>query len=116
MKWQNLPRWARDTISVVGAMAVLLVIYDGFFAKNVNWVLVPIQIVVALLAVGVWSFFSYRSQQKRKLAEEQKQAAAKKRAIDREQKKAAGAKMAAATREKNLARNQSGQQQQRHHE
>lgn len=110
MKWQNLPRWARDTISVVGAMAVLLVIYDAFFAKHVNWVLVPIQIVVALLAVGVWSYFSYRSQQKRKLAEQQKAEAAKQRQQKREAQKVAGAKMAAATREKNLARNQAHQQ------
>jgi len=114
MKWQNLPRWIRDTLSVVGAMAVLLIIYDAFFAKNVNWVLVPIQIVVALLAVGVWSYFSYRSQQKRKLAEEQKQAAAKQRAINRKKRQVEAAKTAAETREKNLARNQAHQQQ-RHH-
>lgn len=114
MKWQNLPRWIRDTLSVVGAMAVLLVIYDAFFAKDVNWVLVPIQIVVALLAVGVWSYFSYRSQQKRRVAEAEKKAAAKQRAVAREQQKAAAAKTAAATRKKNLARNQAHQQQRRH--
>lgn len=67
MKWKQIPRWLRDTISVVVAMSVLLVIYDAFFAKHVNWALVPLQIVVAFLAVGVWSFFSYRSQQKRQV-------------------------------------------------
>lgn len=112
--WHNLPRWARDTVSVVGAMSVLLIIYDAFFAKNVNWVLVPIQIVVAFLAVGVWSYFSYRSQQKRKLAEQQKKEAAKQREVDRQKQQAEAVKTAAATREKNLARNQAHQQ--RHHD
>ena len=41
MKWKQIPRWLRDTISVVVAMSVLLVIYDAFFAKHVNWALVP---------------------------------------------------------------------------
>ena len=110
MKWKQIPRWLRDTISVVVAMSVLLVIYDAFFAKHVNWALVPLQIVVAFLAVGVWSFFSYRSQQKRQLAEAQKKAAAEKRQQQRQEQQALAAKEAAVGRQRNLARNQAHQQ------
>ena len=113
MQWHKLPRWLRDTLSVVGAMSVLLIVYNGFFDKHPNWALVPLQIVLALVAVGAWSYFSYRSQAKRKLAEQAKAAAAKQRAVEQEQQRIAAEKQAAATREKNLERNQAHQQRRR---
>ncbi|WP_367296272.1 hypothetical protein [Levilactobacillus yonginensis] len=110
MKWRQIPRWLRDTCSVVGAMSVLLVIYDLWFAKHVNWLLVPLQIIVAFLAVGVWSYFSARSQARRQVAEQKKAAAAKQRQAAAEQRKREAEKSAAATRERNIARNRAHQQ------
>ncbi|MFC6274421.1 hypothetical protein ACFQET_02705 [Levilactobacillus tangyuanensis] len=110
MKWRRLPRWFRDTIAVVGAMSVLLIIYDAMFAKHVDWRLVPLQILLALVAVSLWSYFSYRSQAKRK-AEEAKQAAEKRaRAKAREKRAALAAKEAAQVSERNRSRNQARQQ------
>lgn len=110
MHWKNLPRWMRDTGSVVGAMSVLLILYDLMLAKNPNWVLVPFQIILALIAVGAWSYFSYRSQEKRKLQEQRKAEAAERRAAKKKKLAEEGAKQAAQTRARNVARNQQHQQ------
>lgn len=110
MQWKKLPRWMRDTLSVVGAMSVLLIAYELFFTQHPNWVLVPFQIILALIAVGAWSYFSYRSQEKRKAADRRKAEAAQRRAEKKQAQAIAGAKQAAATRERNVARNQQHQQ------
>ncbi|KRN03394.1 hypothetical protein FD13_GL000182 [Levilactobacillus senmaizukei DSM 21775 = NBRC 103853] len=110
MKWRRLPRWFRDTIAVVGTMSVLLIIYDVMFAKQVDWRLVPLQTLLALVAVGFWSFFSYRSQAKRQ-AEAAKQAAEKRaRAKARKERAAIAAKEAAKVSAHNRSRNQARQQ------
>jgi len=108
--WNKLPRWVRDTLSVVAAMSFLLVLYDWLLAKHVNWALVPLQIIVALIAVGAWSYLSYRSQAKRKLADQKKADDAKKRAAAKAKREAVGAQQAAETRERNVSRNQQHQQ------
>ncbi|KRL46854.1 hypothetical protein FD37_GL000331 [Levilactobacillus spicheri DSM 15429] len=100
----------RDTGSVVGAMSVLLILYDLMLAKDPNWVLVPFQIILALIAVGAWSYFSYRSQEKRKLQEQRKAEAAERRAAKKKKLAEEGAKQAAQTRARNVARNQQHQQ------
>lgn len=110
MKWRQIPRWLRDTCSVVGAMSVLLIIYDFWFAKHVNWAMVPLQIIVAFLAVGAWSYFSARSQAKRRVAEQQKVAAEQQRQAAAEQRQREAEKSAAATRERNAVRNRAHQQ------
>lgn len=112
--WNKLPRWIRDTLSVVGAMSVLLIAYELFMTQKPNWPLVPLQIILALLAVGAWSYFSYRSQEKRKIADQKKAEKAARRKREREERQAAGAKQAAITRERNVSRNQ--QHQQRRHD
>ncbi|WP_304125609.1 hypothetical protein [Levilactobacillus namurensis] len=114
MQWKKLPRWMRDTVSVVGAMSILLIMYDWLLAKNVNWALVPLQIILALLAVGAWSYFSYRSQAKRKAADAKKKADAAARVQRRKQRAAEGAKQAAVTHERNANRNQQHQQRRQH--
>lgn len=106
MKVKKMPRWLRDTLSVVGIMSVLLIAYNLFVAKHADWSLVPVQIVLALLAVGVWSFLSYRSRERRQVAA-QKQAAAAKRQAEA-QKQAAIEEVANA--QKRRQRNQHHQQ------
>lgn len=85
MKAKKMPRWLRDTLSVVGAMSVLLIAYNLFVAKHADWSLVPVQIVLALLAVGVWSFMSYRSREKRQIAAQKQAEAAERRAEEQRQ-------------------------------
>lgn len=80
MHWKTWPHWLRDTCSVVGAMAILLIGYDLFLATKVVWWQVPLQIIVAFGAVGLWSYYSYRRQAKRRAAEQQQAIVAQQRA------------------------------------
>lgn len=106
MKVKKMPRWLRDTLSVVGAMSILLIAYNLFMVKHPDWTLVPVQIVLALLAVGVWSFLSDRSRRRRQLAAQKQAAVAKRRA--EEQKQAALEEVVNA--QKRRQRNQQHQQ------
>ncbi|GEO68872.1 hypothetical protein [Levilactobacillus acidifarinae] len=112
MHWKTWPRWLRDTCSVVGAMSLVLIGYDLFFATKVVWWQVPLQILVAFIAVGLWSFYSYRSQAKRRAADQQKALAAQQRAERLAAQQQAAAKQAAATQRRNRQRNQQHQHQQ----
>lgn len=110
MHWKTWPRWLRDTCSVVGAMSLLLIGYDLFVATKVVWWQVPLQILVAFIAVGLWSFYSYRSQAKRRAAEHQKALAAQQRAERLAEQQQAAAQQAAETQRRNRQRNQHQQQ------
>lgn len=106
MKVKKIPRWLRDTLSVVGVMSILLIAYNLFMVKHPDWTLVPVQIVLALLAVGVWRFLSERSQRRRQLAAEKQAAVAKQRAEEERQ----AALQAVTDAQKRRQRNQRHQQ------
>ncbi|MCT4490442.1 hypothetical protein EFS30_07495 [Levilactobacillus parabrevis] len=101
MKAKKMPRWLRDTLSVVGAMSVLLIAYNLVVAKHPDWGIVPVQIVLALIAVGAWSFLSYRSRAKRQLVAKQAAEAAQRRAEEQRQAAAREANNAVVRRQRN---------------
>jgi len=101
MKAKKMPRWLRDTLSVVGAMSVLLIAYNLFVVKQPDWGIVPVQIALALVAVGAWSFLSYRSRAKRQVAAKQAAEAAQRRAEEQQQAAAREADHAVVRRQKN---------------
>lgn len=106
MRFKSWPRWLRDTCSVLGAMSLVLIGYDLFVATHVVWWQVPLQIIVAFIAVGLWSRYSYQrqaaQQKKAQLAQQQAELAA--------QQRLAGQQQARATRERNRQRNQQHRQ------
>lgn len=108
MKSKKIPHWLRETLSVVGAMSVLLIAYNLVVAAHADWTLVPIQIVVALVAVGAWRFLSERSQKRQRTAAQKQAEAAKQRAEARRQAERQAASQAKVRRQRN-------QDQQRHH-
>lgn len=110
MHWKNWPRWLKDTCSVVGAMSALLIIYDAFFAAKVVWWQVPLQILAAFLAVGLWSYYSYRAQAKRQRAAQERALAEQKRAQELAEQQRLAAQRATEMARKNRQRNQQHRQ------
>lgn len=101
MKAKKMPRWLRDTLSVVGAMSVLLIAYNLVIAKHPDWEIVPVQIVLAIIAVGAWSFLSYRSRDRRQLAAKQAAELAQRRAEEQQRAAVREADNAVVRRQRN---------------
>lgn len=106
MHWKTWPRWVKDTCSVVGAMSALLIIYDVFLATKVIWWQVPLQIIAAFGAVGIWSYYSYRAQAKRQQAARKRELDQQKQAQKRADQQRLAAQRAAEMAQKNRQRNQ----------
>ncbi|ANZ61345.1 hypothetical protein AYR62_09365 [Secundilactobacillus paracollinoides] len=75
--WQKLPKWLRDTIQVVMAMTILLIIYDlvaplmTHKPYSMNMVIsFPFQVILGFIVVAVYNYLKSRSQAKEKAAKE----------------------------------------------
>ncbi len=75
--WAKLPKWIRDTIQVVMAMTILLIIYDLAVPPMTHrpysmstLISFPFQVILGFIVVAVYNYFKARSQAKEKAAKE----------------------------------------------
>lgn len=105
---RKLPEWLQNTFQIVGSLTVLMVLYNWIgpmikpHGTYFPWWTLPISVVLALIMVGLWSYFEFKQKNKERQRKLKQQQSRQQAAIQQAQVEKEAVQQAAKRRARNL--------------